>query len=207
MINGCVAKNEFETKSPTRVVVATNQVQSKNLWKKVIPSKPKKEDCIDCYASPLDYSKPPSASNNMFAKLTTKPVKRSYREEKVINTKYYGAYDYTEKASDTTVKTRNDVTTPAYVAPAVSYVNSSYGTYSSDITTAIQVGAFRKYSGAKVYMKRYNALSSKYKVTIKTGRKNNEPLHRVRIEGFKNKAEAKKFMYSYGITDAFVVIK
>lgn len=198
MINGCVAKNKVAVKVPmqTKTIFSSNQVQSKNTWKKVNTSN--KEDCIDCYATGTDNSKLASSSNNTSSTI----VKNSF-----VETKSFGAYDYTEKASDTSIKVNNYMAT---TVPAISSVNSAYGTYSSSsnsANTAIQVGAFREYVGATKYMKRYNALSNKYKVTIKTGSKNGQPLHRVRIEGFKTKAEAKKFMYSYGINDAFVVRK
>ena len=196
-MNGCVGKNELETKSATRVIPSSNLVQRKNVWKKfktpIIKKKnTQKEDCIDCYATPVNHSKPPLVSSPF---------------TKAIKTKSYGAYDYTETASDTTVKTNEytSLSTNQYILPTVSTINSSSGSYSTNI--AIQVGAFRKYSGAKIYMKRYNALSSKYKVSIKTGTKDNQPLHRVRIEGFKNNTEAKRFMYSYDIRDAFLVRK
>jgi len=207
MINGCVGKNELETKLATRVMPSSNLVPRKNVWKNfktpIIKKKnTQKEDCIDCYATPVNYSKPP---------LETIPF------TKAIKTKSYGAYDYIETEieaeADTTVKTNEytSLSTNQYILPTVSTVNSSSGSYStyenSNNIVAIQVGAFRKYSGAKIYMKRYNALSSKYKVSIKTGRKNNKPLHRVRIEGFKNNTEVESFMYSYGIRDAFLVRK
>jgi hypothetical protein len=211
MINGCVAKNEFEAKSLRKVEVASKLQKIKPIWGKVsslsIKKKSsKKEDCVDCYATPMDYVKPPSVSN----KTLIKPVKKTYKEKKEQNLpdiKHYGAYDYTETASDTIVKRTNYATSNTYVSPVVSYVNSSYGKYTANVNAAIQVGAFRQYDGAKIYMKRYNALSSKYKVAIKTATNNNKPLHRVRIEGFRTKAEANKFIYSYGIRDAFVVIK
>ena len=202
MINGCVGKNELETKSATRFMPSSNLVQTKNVWKKfktpIIKKKnTQKEDCIDCYATPVNYSKPPLVSSPF---------------TKAIKIKSYGDYDYTETASDTTVKTNEytSLSTNQYILPTVSTVNSSsgsYSTYENSNNIAIQVGAFRKYSGAKIYMKRYNALSSKYKVSIKTGTKNNQPLHRVRIESFKNNIEAKRFIYSYGIRDAFLVRK
>ena len=213
IINGCASKNEFETKYPTRFMVSDNQVQSKNTWNKTMPSSiipsTKKEDCLDCYATPMDDSVAPLVSNT-FIKVLDTPAKIIYPERKRIDTKHYGRYGYTEKASDTSVKVNNYVSSNQFVTPAVSYVNSSYssyGTYGQNADTAIQVGAFRQYDGAERYMRRYNVLSNKYKVTIKTISKNNRPLYRVRIEGFRNQAEAKKFMYSYGIRNAFVVIK
>ncbi len=181
ILNGCAAKNKFSIGSQS---IKNN----KKIWMKVQSiDKEKREDCVDCYASSLmDYSKPSI--------------------DKAIKVKSYGAYDYIEKPSDTKSKRDSYRTSNKYVV-APSYVNSAYGRYNSTNNTAIQVGAFRKYSGAKLYMKRYNALSSRYRVTIKTGTKDSKPLHRVRIEGFKDREEAKKFIYSYGISDAFVVIK
>ncbi len=70
---------------------------------------------------------------------------------------------------------------------------------------SIQVGAFRKYAGAKVYAKRYSLLTSQYNVEIKENVKDNEPIYRVQIEGFSNQNEAKKFMARYGLNGAFLV--
>ena len=70
---------------------------------------------------------------------------------------------------------------------------------------SIQVGAFRKYVGAKVYAKRYSLLTSKYNVDIKENVKDNKPIYRVQIEGFSNENEARKFMTRYGINGAFLV--
>jgi hypothetical protein len=70
---------------------------------------------------------------------------------------------------------------------------------------SIQVGAFRKYAGAKVYAKRYSLLTSKYNVEIKENVKENRPIYRVQIEGFSNENEAKNFMKRYGLNGAFLV--
>ena len=71
--------------------------------------------------------------------------------------------------------------------------------------TSIQVGAFRKYAGAKVYAKKYDLLSNRYNVEIKKNVEENRPLYRVRIEGFSNRSEAKEFILKYGLTEAFLV--
>ena len=200
MFNGCVTKNELPVKSPTRVMISPKVLPAKVIWKKLKPPSlinkkdNKKDDCITCYATPTSYSKPPSATKTFNA----------------IKPKRYGAYYYTETASDTTVKKNNytSINTNRYSLPAVSIINSpynSYSTYSTSTNIAIQVGAFRKYSGAKIYLQRYNALSNNYNVTIKTSTKNHKPLYRVRIEGFNNKSEAKRFMNRYGIRNAFLV--
>lgn len=200
MFNGCVAKNKLPVKSPTRLMVSPTVVPTQVVWRKLrVPSlikkkDNKKDDCITCYATPISYSKPPSVTKAF----------------KAIKPKRYGAYDYTETASDTTVKRNNytSVNANRYRLPSVSVINSpynSYSTYSTSTNIAIQVGAFRKYSGAKIYLKRYNALSNNYNVTIKTSTKNHKPLYKVRIEGFNNKSEAKRFMNRYGILNAFLV--
>jgi len=74
-----------------------------------------------------------------------------------------------------------------------------------DKKVAIQVGAFRRYAGARVYAKRYGLLSRKYKTVIKKGYKDSKPIYRVRILGFRNKQEAREFMYRYNLNDAFLV--
>lgn len=203
MMNGCVAKNEFKTKSASRVLLTDNQFKVKNNHRKASSwntqkNTIKKEDCFDCYATPMKSSKPVLKSRNLLLKVMKKPVQPSFKETKVINDKYFGKYKYKETASDTMIQ-------PKSITPRVSYVNTSHGSYATNI--AIQVGAFRVYNGAKIYKKRYNALSNKYKVSIRTSRKNNRPLHRVRIEGFKNRNEAKMFMNTYGLTNAFLVRK
>ncbi len=71
--------------------------------------------------------------------------------------------------------------------------------------TSIQVGAFRRYKGAKIYAKRYSLLSRKYKTVIKNEFKENRPIYRVRIEGFSNENEARKFMSRYSLNGAFLV--
>ena len=205
IFNGCVSKQELQIKPSNMAVIKAKPLKSKNIWKKTLASNRTKKESVDCYATPIDYSKPPSVKN-FSIKMPKKLFKNSYRADKIIENKSYGAYVYKETSADTTIKKDHYVNANKYVAPVVSYVNTSSGKYSTSNNTAIQVGAFRQYDGAKVYMKRYKALSRKYKVAIQTGRKNNHPLYRVRIEGFQNKAEAKRFMYSYGIRDAFVVI-
>lgn len=204
MINGCVAKNGLERKSEKKVVISSAKLE-KTKPSSIKKASIKKEDCVDCYAAPMDYSKPPSLSNNTFAKTIKNPTQTKYKRGAKMAMQHFGSYGYKETASDVSVKSSNYLNSKVAAVPST--VNSSYGKYSAKMNTSIQVGAFSQYNGAKVYMKRYSALSSKYQVTIKTGTKNNKPLHRVRIEGFKNKSEAKKFMYSYGIRDAFVVRK
>jgi len=150
----------------------------------------------------IDYSKPPSALRNSF--------KKSYSQNNMSSIKHYGSYSYTEKASDkiAAAESYESVNQNSYILPALSTVNnaySSYDTFSNNSNISIQVGAFRKYAGAKRYVRRYSALSNNYRVVIKRGQKNNQPIYRVRIEGFKNNMEAKRFMNVYSINDAFLV--
>jgi len=78
-------------------------------------------------------------------------------------------------------------------------------TYAHNVS--IQVGAFRKHSGAEIYMRRYSMLSSQYVAVIKTGQKDAKPIFRVQIEGFRDESEARKFIakYKYTLTGAFLV--
>jgi hypothetical protein len=73
--------------------------------------------------------------------------------------------------------------------------------------TSIQVGAFRRYEGAEIYAKRYSLLNSKYKTTIKNDFKGDQPIYRVRIEGFSNENEAIKFISKHSLNGAFLVEK
>ncbi len=149
----------------------------KKSWAKITKSSPKKEDCIDCYATPI---------------VTPKKAKPKV--------KYYGVYDYVE--AKTPVKMKN-----IHILPVVDSTNNSYGRYAKHSNITIQVGAFRKYSGARRYKRRYNALSNHYAVSIKTVYKNKKPLYRVQIEGFKNRSVANAFIDRYALNSAFLVRK
>ncbi|CAA6814365.1 MAG: Unknown protein [uncultured Sulfurovum sp.] len=220
MINGCVAKNELEVQSQNIQQVVNSQtiiktkVPIKSSWGRVSSGKSKKEDCIDCYAVPFNHPKSVSNLNNSFGKSSNKLNVSSYprvaNNNKVKMLKHYGNYGYEETASDTTVKTAmSKASINQRSVPALLSTNSSQGSFRQRSLghVAIQVGAFRKYNGAKVFAGNYNALSDRYNVSIKTEKKNSQPLYKVRIEGFNNKSEAKKFMYSYGISDGFLVRK
>jgi len=216
-------------------IYATAKHSDQNVWKKVASFKKsssiQKEDCPDCYAKPLvgskiakvaktnnfnlksnevlsfdyskapadtfnntvDYSKPPSASFSNMPKVRPHVA--------AIDTSSYDAYDYTVTPDDTYIK--REAPRTMQLTQQISYVNSSQGGYSSK--TAVQIGAFRRYAGAMSYAKKYDLLSGKYHVEIKTGLKDKKPIHRVRIEGFSTRSEAKKFIARYGINDAFLV--
>ena len=73
--------------------------------------------------------------------------------------------------------------------------------------TAIQVGAFRRYAGAKIYAKRYGLLDKQYKTVIKKDIEDGKPLYRVRIEGFSSERDARAFMSRYSLNGAFLVRK
>jgi len=84
--------------------------------------------------------------------------------------------------------------------------NSSQGQeFNKYSKTAIQVGAFRRYKGAKIYARRYGLLNKQYKTVIKKDIKDAKPIYRVRIEGFSNEKEARVFMSRYSLNGAFLV--
>lgn len=205
MLNGCISKNHSEKKPQVQNVIQVKKVERKVAWKQKVRLSSKKNDCIDCVAAPINYSKPPVLITRNF----TQKYKRPIEKKPVVKNKlkHYGAYGYIEKASDTTVKKDNYLRNKTIVS-ARPINNSSYGSYfTKSKNIAIQVGAFRNYRSAKSLLRRYSALSNNYNATIKKGMKNNKTLYRVRVEGFNNRSEAKKFMYSYGISDGFLVSK
>ena len=157
------------------------------------------------YQPSIDYSLPPSVNKKRF----TPPIERTFKttpSKKIMeNTKYYGSYAYSEKVSDRINAEESYENSNRYLLPVISSMNNAYDNFSDDTGISIQVGAFRQYSGAKQYMRRYSALSSKYRVVIKEGEKENQPIYRVQIKGFENDMVAKRFMDSYGIEGAFLV--
>ena len=181
ILNGCVSK----TITITEVVDKNVSLSSKSWGKIVKNDSSKKEDCVDCYATAL-----------VEPKKVVKSIEYSQNIETEYETKYYTAYDYVES-----VEATNE-----YLAPVIMETNSAYGEYALKTREiAIQVGAFRNYSGAEHYKKKYALLNSNYKVDIKTVQKENKPLYRVQIKGFKKQFEAKEFMDRYGISNAFLV--
>jgi len=160
--------------------------KEKSLWenikkeeKKINKStKKSKKECDDCYA---DISKQKENTHDYDFKLTSSDTYEKSLDEKKSYTKVYNSVSQRAKS-----KTKN---------------KDSF----SEI--AIQVGAFRRYVGAKLYAKKYNLLSNKYGVKIETGVKNQKPLYRVKIEGFTTKSEAVEFKDNYSLTGAFIVLK
>jgi len=179
-----------------------------NTWnKKSLPVGKIDEDCIDCYAKPLTQEEKKS-NRTYYAKANTNTIKSNTTKSNV--TKSIGGYKFVETDADRSVKSDEPVyKTKLSKASRSSYASqgsyTEYTSYSSVGSTAIQVGAFENYSGAKIYLERYNRFSNQYKVGIKTGTKNNKPIHRVQIVGFKNSSEAKRFMSRNGLSDAFLV--
>lgn len=208
MMTGCFSTRTLIVTSERTFLPASALMKTTSTWKKsraVSIKNPKKDDCIDCYATDIIPSKAPVVTRT-FAKLNTKAV-NNYSlppiSTQANRVKRYGSYEYIEKVEDLPVVN-------TYTLEELSPINSAYGSYSTYANSnniAIQVGAFRQYSGAQRYKRRYSALSNKYNVNIKTSIKYNQPLHRVRIEGFESENEAKRFMNTYGISNAFFVRK
>lgn len=162
----------------------------------------KKENCLDCYATVSGIAEKKVAvsqdSESVYAYDASNTTVNTYdgKETDESNDTENNSYPY-DSAEDT------------YVAHNT-YLNQSIASSQPTIEsfpnkTAIQVGAFRKYAGAKVYAKKYSLLSNRYDVKIKKNVKDNRPLYRVHIEGFSNRSEAKEFISKYGISEAFLV--
>ncbi len=188
IMNGCVAQENFQKNS---FVQPKNVIKKSKIWKNTTPSK---DDCPECYASDIDSKKS--------VELRSFEPKEEHYVDNVIDTKNYGAYDYSVTPTDTYIKTEN-----IKVTPKPSYINSSRNSFNTKLTsdTTIQVGAFRHYSGAKKIAKKYSLLSSQYHVKIENGVKGGVSIHRVRISGFHSKGQAKAFMQRYASNDAFFV--
>lgn len=70
----------------------------------------------------------------------------------------------------------------------------------------VQVGAFRRYEGAKVTQRKFKLiLEDKYDVVIKEGTFENEPINRVWISGFRSEEEAKDFRENNGLSGAMII--
>jgi len=72
----------------------------------------------------------------------------------------------------------------------------------------VQVGAFRRYEGAKITKKMFASMYGKYKPVIKkfsNADGSGEPLYRVWLMGFNSEAEAKDFKNSNDLEGAFIV--
>lgn len=162
-----------------------------------------KEECNDCYA---DILKTPPSEKKPSAEETPKKEKvYTYDPSNVpINTykkkKEGSGYEY--KISSADIYEENPEEKKSVSTPSPKLETKHYST-----KIAIQVGAFRRYAGAKVYANKYDLLSTQYGVKIETGVKNQKPLYRVKIEGFTNKREALEFKDKYSLSGAVLVRK
>ncbi len=70
----------------------------------------------------------------------------------------------------------------------------------------VQVGAFKRYEGAKIYKRKYAALDSRYKPVIKKfSDVDGTPLYRVWLMGFGSEQEARDFKACNDMDGAFIV--
>jgi|GEM_PF-2435726 len=193
--------------SDVRSIDVVETKQAKSTWKSKKPlafNQSKKEDCVNCYTTV-----PGIANKKVAVSQTSKPVYSNDYSNVPVDT-----YDDKEESEEKYAQNNSypyDLAEDSYVAHNT-YSNQSMASTQPTIEsfsnkTAIQVGAFRKYAGAKVYAKKYSLLSNRYNVKIKKNVKDNRPLYRVHIEGFTNRSEAKEFISKYGITEAFLVRK
>ena len=150
----------------------------------------KTEDCKDCYVTvPIKNSRIVSVVKQL------KPISNyEYKVEPVQEVAVKSTYDYEENPSENRYS-------------KVELIDESPLIENFSEKTAIQVGAFREYAGAKLYAKKYDLLSNKYSVDIKENDNLSEPLYRVSIAGFNDDAEAREFISKYELDGAFLVIK
>jgi rare lipoprotein A len=75
-------------------------------------------------------------------------------------------------------------------------------------TYMIQVGAFRRYAGAKITQKKFQKIiSGNLKVIITKGLYLNEPINRVNISGFRSIDEAIDFKNQHDLAGAMIIAK
>jgi len=192
-MSGCTSKTiQIMDTKVNKVTVPQVKQEKVPKWKSLTNSK--KEECVDCYAT-----------------ISKKSIERV--NNMASNSTVVYDYDYSKALSD--VDSVNNIKLEEYKNPYL--VDESYSDNRDESLYAkienkklssknsIQVGAFRKYAGAKVYAKRYSLLTRKYNVEIKENVQDNRPLYRVQIEGFSNENEAREFMNRYGLNGAFLV--
>jgi hypothetical protein len=195
MSSGCTSK--------TLTVSTPNVVkEKKSVWDiKNRATKKKKEECADCYSTLFNSSKARSSASKStsmvygydYSKVPENTHSANREEEKLYANPYVSKEPYLVNNDCDDFKNR--------------YSNgmSTHKTRNFSNKKSIQVGAFRKYAGAKVYAKRYSLLTHKYGVKIKENVKENRPIYRVQIEGFSTQDEAEAFMERYGLDGAFLV--
>ena len=70
----------------------------------------------------------------------------------------------------------------------------------------VQVGAFRRYEGAKTYQRKYSKIYRRYKTIVKRfDNIDGSPLYRVWLMGFGSEEEARDFKNSHDLAGAFIV--
>jgi rare lipoprotein A len=70
----------------------------------------------------------------------------------------------------------------------------------------VQVGAFRRYEGAKIYQRKYSKMYKRYKTIVKRFDDiDGSPLYRVWLMGFGSEEEARDFKGSHDLEGAFIV--
>lgn len=70
----------------------------------------------------------------------------------------------------------------------------------------VQVGAFRRYEGAKITQQKFSMiLDNDYKVVIKKGELNGGPINRVWISGFRSESEARDFRTNNDLNGAMII--
>jgi len=211
-LSGCASKT-IEIIEPSVSQVTVPQVQSFEIeeqrvstWREEKTNS--KEDCVDCYAKfvrePVDRVALVNRDTTVYG--------YDYAENKM---NAYSPYAIEEEEYENPYEDENNYLVDSSYRESDYHNKSLYSKLENNprveengrllAKNSIQVGAFRKYAGAKLYAKRYSLLSSKYNVDIKANVKNNEPIYRVQIEGFSNEREAKDFMQRYGLDGAFLV--
>ncbi len=70
----------------------------------------------------------------------------------------------------------------------------------------VQVGAFRRYEGAKITKEKFKMiLENNYGVIIKKGQYKSEPINRVWVSGFRSEAEARDFKSNNDLNGAMII--
>jgi len=190
-ISPAVAKSlEIERAVPSNVKIEILGFDGVIVNKLQASNSKKTEDCKDCYVTvPIRNSRIVSVAKQTRSAYDYEEDVKPVEEVAVKST-----YEYEENPSETRYARENLMDE----SPLIENFSEK---------TAIQVGAFREYAGAKVYAKKYDLLSDQYNVEIKENIKDDQPLYRVRIEGFSNEFEAKEFIARYELNGAFLVRK
>ena len=69
----------------------------------------------------------------------------------------------------------------------------------------VQIGAFRRYEGAKMYQARYNNTDNRYQTVIQSGTLQGAPIHRVYLQGFASEDEARDFIATGVFSGSFII--